>query len=164
MKKLVAILVLLLLIGVGVIAGMAFAGIEPVASMVRDKIPGAAKFIKAPEEKENKPAAPALPKYSYVEMETLQIPVISNDGGPIRQLFLELRIEVPLGRAPEMSEAMPRLQHAFIKDMHVFLPWHMRGREVPDLTLVKRRLKLVSDKVVGPQLATDVLIRAVVER
>lgn len=164
MKKIAAIVVLLLLIGVGVIAGLAFVGVEPVASMVREKIPAVGQFIKAPEDKENKPVAPPLPKYSYVEVETLQIPVITNDGGPVKQLFLELRLEVPLGRQVEMNEIMPRLQHAFIKDMHVFLPWHMRGRAVPDLAVVKQRLKLVSDKMVGPQLVNDVLIRAVVER
>lgn len=108
--------------------------------------------------------APPPPEVRYVDMEPLVIPLIQGDN-VAATVQIELKLET-LGdaNASKLKRILPRLADAFLRELHAFLPRLLREVERLDVGIVKQRLQMVSDRVAGPGLVSDVLIQSVNER
>ncbi len=141
MKRLLIPLVLLALLGGGGFAGWTY---------------GKPLLEKMKEEKEKAAAAPLL-----VSMEPLVVPVIENNI-VTHHLTVSLSLEVAgLSADEKLRNALPRVIDAFNSELYGLLSLRFVRDGGVDLPLVKQRLLLASERVLGSGVITDVLIRGV---
>lgn len=103
-----------------------------------------------------------LDNTSFMDMDTLVIPVLGT--GKSRSFYLDIRIELASRDRSEAALQKVRLHDAFLRDMFVFLPQHLKQRPTVDLNAVKGRLLILSQQILGVELVRDVLIQAAYER
>lgn len=103
-----------------------------------------------------------LDNTSFMDMDTLVIPVLGT--GKSRSFYLDIRIELASRDRSEAALQKVRLHDAFLRDMFVFLPQHLKQRPTVDLSAVKGRLLILSQQILGVELVRDVLIQAAYER
>lgn len=150
MKKVIIIIVLLAIAGGGVFGGMAVMGMGPLAQYV-------ASAPDAP-----KAAPPPPPAARLIDMETLGIPIIEGSA-VTRRVFLNLQLDVAPDRADQVKAVLPRLQSAFLQEMLVYLPRHLRERDKLDTTLLQQHLLLIARKVAGARVR-GVVVKNFVEQ
>ncbi len=98
----------------------------------------------------------------YVDLQPLSVPVI-NDAGLIQQVNVSVSLECPAGKRDQVSAFKPRLMDAYLRELYGALGSGrvmMRGNVV-DVEAIKTRLGTVTQKVVGPDLVSDVLLQSV---
>jgi hypothetical protein len=105
--------------------------------------------------------------FEYFQLDPLVLPIIT-DKGVTQQVNLLISLEVPFGKIEDISLFKPRLADAYLQDLYgAFGAGHglmMRGN-VLDLVKIKKRLTLVTDKVLGPEhKINDVLLQVVQQR
>lgn len=138
MKKFLILLILMLLIGSG----------------------GGAYYyffvLSAQEEMSEEPPPP--PDIRFVEMDALNIPVMRN-GVVVNYVILTLSLETIGSENEERVEAyMPRLRNAFLTDLlGYFATVPVEDRIM--VQAIKRRLNVLSARVVGEGVVTDILIQ-----
>ena len=98
----------------------------------------------------------------YVDLTPLSVPVI-NDAGLIQQVSVAVSLECPMGKRDQVNAFKPRLMDAYLRELYGALGSGrvmMRGNVV-DVEAIKTRLGTVTQKVVGPDLVSDVLLQSV---
>lgn len=147
MIRLIVIVVAFLIMVGGLIGGLYFWGFDPLAKF--NQLVG------------NAPADPKAPvkaiQPSYVDFGLLIVPVV-QDREVKKQAELILRLEVPADKKDAVAQNLPRLQNAYLQDMMSFLPVHLRDGDRLDQSVVRRRLTLLSEKVLAPGWVKDVVI------
>jgi flagellar basal body-associated protein FliL len=138
-KKFLILLILMLLIGSGGGAYYYF-------------------FVLSAEDGMTEEAPPPPPDVRFVEMDALKIPVMRN-GVVVNYVVLTVSLET-IGPEHEerVQEYMPRLRNAFLTD----LLGYFATVPVDDRIMVqaiKRRLNILSGRVVGEGVVNDVLIQ-----
>lgn len=147
MVRLLFIVVAFLIMIGGLIGGLYYWGVDPLAYF---KV----MIGQAPEDP-NKPKIVTGP--SYVDFGILIVPVV-QDREIKKQVDMVLRLEVPEDKKQYVATNLPRLQHAFLQDMMAWLPVRLRDTSALDHTAVTRRLTKVAEKTLGPGNVTDVVI------
>lgn len=147
MIRLIVIVVAFLIMVGGLIGGLYFWGIDPLAKF--NQLVG------------NAPADPNAPvvvqPQSYVDFGILIVPVV-QDREVKKQAEMILRLEVPYDKKEVVAQNLPRLQNAYLQELMSFLPMHLRDSDRLDQAVVRRRLVLLSERVLGPGMVKDVLI------
>jgi flagellar FliL protein len=148
MKKLVIILILLLLLGGGLGGGAYWWFFMDGASLVLGDA-----------EPEPEPEIPRI----YVEMNALTIPVIRG-GAVAKYILLQISLEVPDESArEEVIDRMPRLQDAFLRDLHAYFASIPLDSPL-NVRTVKQRLQRIADRKVGAGIVDEVLIQGAFEK
>ncbi len=103
----------------------------------------------------------------YYELSPLMLPVV-NDDGIVQQvsIVISLELEEDMTR-DDIRPYQPRLADAFIQDLYGVLGTGfgmVRGTDVIDVRLVKKRLSTITEHVVGPEMVHDVLLQVVSQR
>lgn len=150
MKKVIILVILLLLAGGGVLGGMAVMGMGPLA-----------QYVPAPPDVPSA-SPPPPPTARLIDMETMGIPIIEGSAVTGR-LFLNLQLDVTPENADRIKAIMPRVQSAFLQELLVYLPRHMRERDKLDPTLLQQQLLLVARRVAGGKVRS-VLIKNYIEQ
>lgn len=148
MIRLIFIVIAFLIMVGGVIGGLYFWGIDPLAKF-NALVGNAPADPKAPAKVAQAPA--------YVDFGLLIVPVV-QDREVRKQAELILRLEVPFEKKELVAQNLPRLQNAYLQDMMSFLPIHLRDGDRLDQAVIRRRLTLLSEKVLAAGLVKDVLI------
>lgn len=103
--------------------------------------------------------------FEFVELDPLILPIVDNNG--VSQVVsVVVALEVMDAEAAKNVEAMsPRLKDAFIQDMYGVLNRHaaLKGGVI-QVSVLKKRLNLVSAKVMGEGVIHDVLLQVVQQR
>jgi len=101
----------------------------------------------------------------FVELDPLILPIVDRNG--VSQVVsLVVVIEVSdKAAAEEVQRLTPRLKDAFIQDMYGVLNRYaaLKGGVI-QVSSIKKRLKKVSDHVLGEHVANDVLLQVVQQR
>ena len=139
MKKAIILIVLLLLAGGGVLGGMAVMGMGPLAQYIATQptIPSA--------------APPPPPAARLIDLDTMGIPIIEGNTVTGR-VFFNLQLDVLPENAEPVKQLMPRLQSAFLQELLVYMPRHLRERSKLDTTLVQQQLLGVARRVAGAKV------------
>lgn len=148
MIRLIFIVIAFLLMMAGLIGGLYFWGIDPLAKF--NALIGNAP---AAPDNQTKPTTPP----SYVEYGLLAVPVI-EDHEVRRQVEMILRLEVPFEKREIVAQNIPRLQNAYLQDMMEYLPIHLRGGRRMEPSAVSGRLLKLTEKTLGPGFVKRVLI------
>ena len=153
MKLVVILLVIVLLLGGGGVGALYFLELGP--------------FEPPPLEEGAEPEKPKsslvdLDNTSFMDMDTLVIPIIGKDR--TRSYYLDIRIELNSANRTEAAQQKVRLHDAFLRDMFVFLPQHLERAPTVNLNAVKSRFVYIAQQILGEELVRDVLIQSAYER
>ena len=98
----------------------------------------------------------------YVDLQPLSVPVI-NEKGLIQQVSVAVSLECPMGKRDQVNAFKPRLMDAYLRELYGALGSGrvMMQGNVVDIEAIKARLDKVTQKVVGPDLVSDVLLQSV---
>jgi len=78
---------------------------------------------------------------------------------------IELKLEtVGDKRVERIKYLLPVITDAFLKDMHSFIPRLLKAEERLDAEIIRQRLQLIGDKVVGKGMIRNVVVGDIVEQ
>ncbi len=102
---------------------------------------------------------------AYISLNPIIVPILS-DNGDAQLVTIILSLEVPTSEAEEKVEDMKiRLVDAFITDMYGVLDNnHLLRNGYVDVARMKKRLGKISDKVLGENVVSEVLVKGVQQR
>lgn len=157
MKKMIILLVALLLLGGG--------GAGAYFYLFSNKAEAA-----VPEGEEHEKAAVAegehgAPAFQFVEMDPLILPIVDNEGvSQVVSLVIALEV-TDQATADEVKAMTPKLKDAFIQDMYGVLNKQaaLKGGVI-QVSQIKQRLNMISNKVLGEEKVHDVLLQVVQQR
>jgi flagellar protein FliL len=101
----------------------------------------------------------------FVELDPLVLPII-DERGVTQIVSIVVVIEVDSAdKVKEVERLAPRLKDAYIQDMYGVLNKHaaLKGGVV-QVGEIKERLNRISDRVLGEDIANDVLLQVVQQR
>ncbi|MCB1783373.1 MAG: flagellar basal body-associated FliL family protein [Alphaproteobacteria bacterium] len=102
---------------------------------------------------------------SFVELDPLILPIIDNSG-VTQVVSLVVAIEVgDASAADKVKTLSPRLKDAYIQDMYGVLNERaaLKGGVI-QVSAIKKRLNSITQKVLGEDVAQDVLLQVVQQR
>ena len=113
---------------------------------------------------EEKPEEQAEATILFVDMEPLAIPIFRGN-----RVAATVQIEVKLvtngkDNVERIKQIMPVITNAFVRDLHSFMPRLLKAEERIDVLIIKQRLQLISNKVVGKGLIKNVLVQSVIDQ
>jgi hypothetical protein len=157
MKKLVISIAILVMLAGGTVSVLRYLEIGP--------------FKKTPEEVAAQDAANADPTLQkeksffeqrprYIEMDPIQVPIF-QDNGVAGTIMINYKIEVmSLSNEKKVTSAKRQLGDALIKDFSYYIPRTLRNNKTLDVTLIKYRIIMVADRLLGKDTVSDALIQA----
>lgn len=100
----------------------------------------------------------------FVDIQPIVLPVIERDA--VRsQVGIVVTLELADGQHGDDVEPKRRqLTDAFIRELHTIYGWRSGSDRVVDQELIKRRLQITADKVLGPGVVHAILIRQLLEQ
>lgn len=156
MKKLaIAIAILLMLTG-GTVGALKYLEIGPF-----EKTPEEIAAANAVDPDVEKAKSFFAERPRYIEMDPIQVPVFQGEG-VAGTIIINYKIEV-LGLDNERMVARSKRQigDALIKDFSYYVPRTLRNNKTLDVTLIKYRIIMVSDRLMGKNVVNDALIQAI---
>lgn len=158
MRKLALAVVVLLMIAGGTASALKTFEIGPFAKTEAEK--AAAALLAA---KEGGEISAFSERPYYVEMDPLMIPIFQDNdlAGTIQIIF---KLEV-FGKAnfKAVGKLQTKIGDALIKDFSYYIPRTMRNNQNLDVPLVKYRIKMISDKILGKDVISDAVIQSMTQ-
>ncbi len=114
--------------------------------------PGSQQAVKAPDPP------------TFIDMEPLIINIF--DGSKVTAtVMIAVKLQaIGKDNAKFVNENLPRISHAFLQDLHSFLPRLLKREDSNlDVFVIKKRLKLIADRLYPDGPVNDVLIQAINE-
>lgn len=101
----------------------------------------------------------------FVEIDPLILPIIDADGiNQLVSLVIVLQVHDEAQKA-EVTLQMPRIKDAYIQDMYGVLNKHVALKDgVIQVGIIKEKLGIANDRVLGEGVVQDVLLQVVQQR
>ncbi|MDP2205816.1 MAG: hypothetical protein Q8K65_05860 [Alphaproteobacteria bacterium] len=101
-------------------------------------------------------------QFEYVDLHPLSIPVI-NEKGVVQQVSITVSLECQMGKRDALNIYRPRLMDAYLRELYGALGSGraMMQGNIVDVEALKSRLSIVTERVVGPDLVSEVLLQSV---
>jgi len=149
MKKMVMIFAFLVMLGGGTASMLKYLELGPFQDL----------------EKKDKPKEVAKVEDTItIDMDPL-VTTIFQENRVAALVQMELKLETVGDKSAErIKYLMPVISDAFLKDMHTFMPRLLKAEERVDAEIIRQRLQLIGDKVVGKGLIRNVVIGDIVEQ
>lgn len=156
MKKLVIAVAILLMLSGGTVGVLKYLGIGPFEKTAEEI---AAENVVSSGVKKARSFFSERPR--YIEMDPIQVPVFQGDG-VAGTIIINYKIEV-LGTDNERLVARSKRQigDALIKDFSYYVPRTLRNNKTLDVTLIKYRIIMVTERLLGKDAVNDALIQAI---
>ena len=147
MRKLVVIVLAILILVGGAVAAMKWLALGPFE-------------VVATGEEETKPKEEAI----LIDMEPLVLQVI-REGQIAATIEFQIKLETTgQVNASFLNGRLAQVSDAFVRDLHGFLPRLFKKKERLDVTIVKDRLKLVGERLLGKGYIDGVLVQSAIEK
>jgi hypothetical protein len=100
----------------------------------------------------------------FVDIQPIVLPVIERDA-VTRQVGIVVTLELTGGqRADDVEPKRRQLTDAFIRELHTIYGWRSGSDRVVDQELIKHRLLITADTVLGRGVVHAILIRQLLEQ
>lgn len=98
----------------------------------------------------------------YVDLNPLSVPVI-NEKGVIQHVSITISLECAAGKRESVNVFKPRLMDAYLRDLYGAMGSGriMMQGNIVDVEALKSRLAIVTERVVGKDLISEVLLQSV---
>jgi flagellar protein FliL len=121
-------------------------------------------FLVLKEDPEAKPEEAPIDAVAFIEMDSLNVPVIKN-GVIQRYVLLRVTLDMRDGEARTLAlAAMPKLRDRFINDLYGYFENLPASEKGVNIKTIKRRMLRTSNAVLGADAVRDILILGVFER
>ncbi|MBT5108863.1 MAG: hypothetical protein HOM25_09285 [Rhodospirillaceae bacterium] len=121
-------------------------------------------FLVLKEDPEQKPEEAPVTAVSFLEMESLNVPVIKN-GVIQRYVLLRVTLDLRDDAARKMaSAAKPKLRDKFFNDLYGYFATLPPTEKGVNIKAIKRRMLRISKAILGDDAVQDILILGVFER
>ena len=89
-----------------------------------------------------------------------------GEKGPEQLISLVITLEVADGKAATIiKQRLPRLNDAYLQTLYGALDQKLVNKgQLVDIGLVKQRLRAPTERILGPDVAKDILVQAVAQR
>jgi len=155
MKKLVIAFAVLIMLAGGTVSLLKYLSLGPFEVTPEER---AAMEAAETEKKTTRKLFEARPR--YVEMDPIQVPVF-QDNDVAGTIMIHYKLEVlNVDNERTVAKAQRRLGDALIKDFSFYIPRTLRNNKTLDVTLIKYRIMMISDKMLGKDVVSDALIQA----
>lgn len=99
----------------------------------------------------------------FLQVEPMLIPVIQ--GGELkRNVYIALRLEVTQENKEAVRLAMSRLHDVYMRALYDLVPEQYENRETLDLSKIRDRLMVLTERVLGPNMVEDIIFLSVFNR
>lgn len=108
-------------------------------------------------------AAPVDPNaVEYYDLMPMNIPVMT-DQGLVQQVSVSVSLECKAGKRDKIAAFKPKLMDAYLRELYGALGagQAMIRNDIVDVEAVKLRLSAVTQRIVGPDMVSDVLLQSV---
>ena len=153
MGKIIGIGAIMLLLVGGGVGAMVFLGIGPFGQFNPFQNPGDAE----------NPKEEVFVRPSYMDLEVFSVPVMIEDQKS-RIVHIMIKLEVAKEKRLEIVHSMPVLRDAFLRDLLMFLPYHVADGRHVDAATVTGRFMRIADRLYGPGVVKNVLVKELLER
>jgi hypothetical protein len=154
MKKIILIVILMVILGVGAIGGLAMFGKGPFPNLIKPfKSSDSAAKTDSDAETRNR----------VFDLGTVIVPLIAKHSIG-RQIGMDLAIVVDADAAGRVSSELPRLQNALLVDLYDFIPQHSDTHSAADKEAIRQRLIKVAARMFGEKAIHDVVIKSIYDR
>ncbi len=154
MKKLVIIVGVLMMIIGGAVSVMKTMELGPFAAADVAEGEELAEGKRAPKQRQDEPPR-------FIDMEPFNIPVFHGDR-VAATVQIQLKLEaIGEENEKEVIRLLPRISDAFLRDMHAFIPRLLKKEQRIKVPILKKRLQIISERLVGPNLIHNILVQSV---
>ena len=154
MKRLVVIIAVLMMVAGGAVSVMKTMELGPFAPVAVAEGEGQEDGKPAPNQPQDKPPR-------FIDMETFNIPVFHGDR-VAATVQIQLKLEaIGEENEKEVIRLLPRISDAFLRDMHAFIPRLLKKEQRIKVPILKKRLQIISERLVGPNLIHNILVQSV---
>jgi len=155
MKKLVIAFAILIMLAGGTVSLLKYMSLGPFEISEEER---AAQ--QAAESKKDKAASMFARRPRYIEMDPIQVPVF-QDNSVAGTIMIHYKLEVlDVDNERTVAKNQRRLSDALIKDFSFYIPRTLRNNKTLDVTLIKYRIMMISDRLLGKDVVNDALIQA----
>lgn len=152
MKKLVIAFAILIMLAGGTVSVLKYLEVGPFEK------PATEGEITDPEKAKAKSFFEERPR--YIEMDPIQVPVF-QDNGVAGTIMIHYKLEsMTVENERKIAKAKRQLGDALIKDFSYYIPRTLRNNKTLDVTLVKYRIMMVANQLLGEDVVSDALIQA----
>ena len=99
----------------------------------------------------------------YIDMEPLSVSIFRG-GAVATTIELKVQLETTVGSEKILKKMLPRLKDALIRDLHSYFPRLLQRSKELDITDLKRRMFLISQRTVGVNLIKNLDIKSAKNR
>lgn len=159
MKKLVIVFAIFLMLAGGTVSLLKYLNVGPFEKTAEEIAADEAAAAAGDSEQAAKSSFFEA-KLRYVEMDPIQVPVFQNDG-VANTIMIHYKIEVTsLDNERMVAKSKRQIGDALMKDFAYYIPRTLRNNKTLDVTLIKFRILMISDKLMGKGVVNDALIQA----
>ena len=155
MKKLVIAFAVLIMLAGGTVSLLKYLSIGPFEVTPEEL---AAREAEEANKEKTKTLFESRPR--YIEMDPIMIPVF-QDNDVAATIMIHYKLEVlNVDNERTVAKAQRRLGDALIKDFSFYIPRTLRNNKTLDVTLIKYRIMMTANKMLGKEVVSDALIQA----
>tara|TARA_A100001011_G_scaffold366786_1_gene419628 strand:+ start:93 stop:545 length:453 start_codon:yes stop_codon:yes gene_type:complete len=148
LKKIVLIVTALLILTGGTFAAMKWLGVGPFNEHL---------------DAENEAQKKLTEKVIFIEMEPLIVPVFKkSSAAATKKIQIKLATRGQM-RAKFIKQRMPKINDAFVRDLHAFLPRLLRNEEPIERLIIQQRLKVIADRLFGQEYFEDIMVQSLTD-
>jgi|GEM_PF-882561 len=155
MKKLVIAFAVLIMLAGGTVSLLKYLSIGPFEVTAEEL---ARREAEEANREQTKSMFESRPR--YIEMDPIQVPVF-QDNDVAATIMIHYKLEVlNVDNERTVAKAQRRLGDALIKDFSFYIPRTLRNNKTLDVTLIKYRIMMTANKMLGKDVVSDALIQA----
>ena len=147
MKKIVVILAALFILVGGVVATLKWLGLGPFEN---------SETAETEEAPDKDPGMQTI----FVEMEPIMVQLL-NGNAVAMTVEVQVKIETEgQDNAIFLTRQMPKISDAFVRDLYAFMPRMLKTKKRIDVLILKQRLQVVGERLMGKGLIKDILVQS----
>jgi hypothetical protein len=151
MKKLIMVFAGMMMLGGAAVSVMKVMQLGPFAPPTADQVVAGGP----------KGSAPEPPR--FIDLDPLIVPVF-HGSEIVTTIQISVKLEaIGIINETKIGRIKPRLSDAYIKDLYSFIPRLLENQERVNVFIIKKRLQMVSERVAGPGVVSDVLVQSILD-
>jgi len=155
MKKLVIVFAVIIMLAGATVSLLKYLSVGPFEVTAEEL---AAQKTAEAERQHTKELFDSRPR--YIEMDAIQVPMfLGNEVAGTIMIHYKLEV-LSVDHERTVAKAKRRLGDALLKDFSFYIPRTLRNNKTLDVVLVKYRIMMIADKMLGKGVVNDALIQA----
>ena len=147
MKKIIVILAALFILVGGAVATLKWLGLGPFEN---------SETAETEEAPDKDPGMQTI----FVDMEPIMVQLLKGNA-----VAMTVEVQVKIETVGEdiavfLSRQLPKISDAFVRDLYAFMPRMLKTEKRIDVLILKQRLQVVGERLMGKGLIKDILVQS----